>query len=76
MDKKKKIYCSEIFHLCPIVFLVRAGYGQYAVGKRRKHAGGNNMFQHAAEERSREFGLSFNSSEKFVLYCEEISLTL
>jgi len=75
MDKKKKIYCSEIFQLCPFVFLVRVGYGQYAVGKRRQHGGGNGMFQYAAEERSREFGLSFSSSEIFVLYFEEISLT-
>jgi hypothetical protein len=73
MDKKKKIYCTKIFQLCPIVFLVRVGYGQYAVGKRRKHAGKNGMFQYEAEERSR--GLSFSSSAKFLHYCEDISLT-
>jgi hypothetical protein len=33
------------------------------------------MFQYAAEVWSREFGLSFSSSENFVLCCEEISLT-
>jgi hypothetical protein len=50
INKKKKIYCSEIFQLCPIVFLVRVGYKQYAVGKRTMHAGGNGIFQYAAEE--------------------------
>jgi hypothetical protein len=39
MDKKKKIYCSEISQLCPIIFLLRVDYRQYTVGKRRKHAG-------------------------------------
>jgi hypothetical protein len=41
MDKKMKIYCSEIPQLCPIVFLVRLDYRQYTIGKRRKRAGVN-----------------------------------
>jgi hypothetical protein len=43
--------------------------------KEKKHPGEDGMFQYSAGERSREFGLSFSSSDNFPLSCEEISLT-
>jgi hypothetical protein len=72
---RTKFNVLKFSRLWPIVFLLRVGYKQYTVGKSWKHAGEYCIFQYAAKETNRDFGLSFNISENFVLSCEEISLT-